>query len=537
MNNSLPHNDGQANSEKTPAPSTTSHTSSSSSPTSSTVNSPSLDEKQMPPEASLPADGGESQSPAPKPSPPPYTAFPPARRTFILTVTTIAGFFGPLAGNIYLPALPVLERAFGVGSTAINVTVSVFMVVFAFGPLFWSSLADWKGRRPLYIISIALYILANILLAALPANYGSLVFLRILQAFGSSAVVSMGAGTVADIVEPKKRARAMSYFLLGPQCGPVLGPVIGGALTGETSWRWIFGFLAVSGFALWLLILLSLPETLRARVGNGRIDTDSRKIFLPPRLFSDLAPESERGPPPPKPTLLGYYRLFTYPPIGIVSFNTAILYSAYFCIAVQLPSALEDVYGWSSSEVGAGYLAVGIAMIAGSMTGGRFSDWRRKVAVKARGEENITPENRLIDQIWGVFPCVAGTIMFGWFVDKKIHPAAVIVATFLTGFGMSFIFVASNAFLTECVPQQAAGAFALGNMLRNPAAAVAAAIIHTLVSSMGWGWCFSGLGLLEFWIVGGAILVLRWKSPAWRARRKERMEKAKEKEGEKKAGK
>lgn len=302
---------------------------------------------------------------------------------------------------------------------------------------------------------------------------------------------------------------------------------------------------------LWLIILFSLPETLRARVGNGQIDREEGKIFFPPWPFSKLAPESDRGPLPPKPTLVGYWRLFRYPPIGIVSFNTAILYSSYFCIAVQLPSALEDVYHWSSSEVGAGYVAVGIAMIAGSMSGGRFSDWRRARAVKARGEDKVVPENRLIDQIWGIFPCSGGLLMFGWFVHYKIHPAAVIVATFLSkstqgfwamqesplilydiaGFGMSWIFVATNAFLTECIAQQAAGAFALGNMLRNPAAAIAAAIIHPLVIRMGWGWCFSGLALVNFFIVGAAIMVLRVRSPHWRKQRAAKM--AAKKPGEK----
>jgi hypothetical protein len=72
----------------------------------------------------------ESEKPAdPKP---PYCALSPHRRRFILIIVTTAGFFGPLAGNIYLPALPVLQRAFGVGATAINATVSSFMVVFAF---------------------------------------------------------------------------------------------------------------------------------------------------------------------------------------------------------------------------------------------------------------------------------------------------------------------------------------------------------------------------------------------------------------------
>jgi MFS family permease len=214
--------------------------------------------------------------------------------------------------------------------------------------------------------------------------------------------------------------------------------------------------------------------------------------------------------------LLGYWKLFSYPPIGIVSMNTAILYATYFSIAVQLPLSLENVYMWSTTAVGGGFLAVGIAIIVGSLLGGRYSDWRRKRAVQALQNSNsaiegaakteVEPENRLADQIYGVILCAAGTIMYGWFVDRAIHPAAVLVATFLTGFGMSWVFVATTAFLTECVPQQAAGAFALGNMLRNPAAAIAAVIIPGLVGRMGIGWCFTGLGILDLVAVGSAVI-------------------------------
>ncbi|GAB1321088.1 Dityrosine transporter 1 [Madurella fahalii] len=454
--------------------------------------------------------------------PPVYSAFSPWKRRFILIVITIAGFFGPLAGGIYLPALPVLEREFQASATAINATVSVFMLTFAFGPLFWSSFADWKGRRPLYLMSIAIYIGANILLAAVPTNYGALVFLRIVQAFGSSAVVAMGAGTVADTTEAKRRAFAMSIFLTGPQCGPVLGPVLGGALA-EADWRWIFGFLAISGFVLWVVILFALPETLRARVGSGRV-YEGRSLFIwPPKLSSPLAPSSERGPPPPVPTLKGYWRMFCYPPIGIVTINTALLYSTYFAIAVQLPTELAERYRWSPAAVGAGFLAVGIAMIVGSLCGGRASDWRRARAAKTAPDGKVNPEFRLVDQIWGVLVCVAGCVLYGWLVETSAHPAAVLVATFLNGFGMNWVFVTTTAFLTECVAQQAAGAFALGNMLRSPGAAVAAAIIPSLVARMGSGWCFTGLALLDLVLVGSAVVVLRIKCPGWRAARAARM--------------
>jgi hypothetical protein len=63
---------------------------------------------------------------------PTYSALSLGRRRLILTTITVAGLLGPLAGNIYLPALPVLQNAFGVGETAINATVTAFMVVFAF---------------------------------------------------------------------------------------------------------------------------------------------------------------------------------------------------------------------------------------------------------------------------------------------------------------------------------------------------------------------------------------------------------------------
>lgn len=61
----------------------------------------------------------------------PYSVFSTSRRRLSLTIITIAGFFGPLAAGIYLPALPILQREFNTSATTINATVSVFMAVLA----------------------------------------------------------------------------------------------------------------------------------------------------------------------------------------------------------------------------------------------------------------------------------------------------------------------------------------------------------------------------------------------------------------------
>lgn len=178
-------------------------------------------------------------------------------------------------------------------------------------------------------------------------------------------------------------------------------------------------------------MLFAFPETLRFRVGNGAMYANAPFFLLPPRLVSDLAPESERGPRPPKPSLKTFWRLFCYPPISIAAFYTALLFANYFAMAVGLSDVLVKRYGWSVTAVGGGYLALGLAIVSGSMLAGRFSDWRRARAVKAAPDAKVAPERRLVDQIWGAVVCVGGTVMYGWCVEKYVHPAAVLVATAL----------------------------------------------------------------------------------------------------------
>lgn len=61
---------------------------------------------------------------------------------------------------------------------------------------------------------------------------------------------------------------------------------------------------------------------------------------------------------------------------------------------------------------------------------------------------------------------------------------------------MSSVLVVTFAFLTECAPQASAGAMALENMFRNPAAAITAVITPSLVARMGFGWYHTSFGLV-----------------------------------------
>lgn len=72
------------------------------------------------------------------------------------------------------------------------------MIFQAISPSFWSALADTRGRRPVYLCTLLVYVVACIGLAV-TSSYISLLLLRMLQAFGASSVIAIGAGTIGKL--------------------------------------------------------------------------------------------------------------------------------------------------------------------------------------------------------------------------------------------------------------------------------------------------------------------------------------------------
>lgn len=108
----------------------------------------------------------------------------------------------------------------------VNLTVTMYMIFQGIAPSFWGSLADSWGRRPVYIMTFLIYLLACIGLAC-TKNYETLLALRMLQAIGSSSAIAVGAGSIGDISTPAERGGYMGIYSMGSFLGPLLGPVLG----------------------------------------------------------------------------------------------------------------------------------------------------------------------------------------------------------------------------------------------------------------------------------------------------------------------
>ncbi|SCU91901.1 LAMI_0E07822g1_1 [Lachancea mirantina] len=465
-----------------------------------------------------------------------YTVFSKRQRVLIFFIIIFVGFLGPLSGNIYIPALPLLQTVFHISATAINATVSVFMAVFAVGPLFWASFADFGGRKLLYMISLTLAVIINVLLAAVPANTGALFALRILQAFASSSVMSLGAGTISDISPPKQRGKSIAYFMLGPNMGPIVAPIIAGLiLMRGNHWRWLFGLTSILSAIGLVLVLLLLPETLRCVVGNGDarwrasnqapelVKTEdyrnTAEMKLKVKFASDIGimkPVSNSAefrklyPRPPKPSFRGYWALIKFVPVTVCSVTTAILFASYYAFSVTFAHFLSQDYHLTNLQIGACYVCPGVALLLGSVIGGHLSDYFRKMWLKYHEGQEFPSHKRLLLQVWGLLVNICGSVGYGWSIQFHHHLAVVLVFSFLTAFGMTWCSNASMTYLTECMPKRAAATVAIGSFFRNLAAAISSVIVIKLCDAMGTGWCFSGLAFCSVVAMLGIIYLIQY---------------------------
>ena len=161
---------------------------------------------------------------------------------FFLSMLT---FVTPLASSMFAPGVPAVMAEFKSDSnTLAEFVVSVYILGFAVGPLLIGPLSEVYGRWPVYSLTMILFTIFTIACAVAPSLNALIVFRFFAGALGVTPV-TIGGGTLADMVRQEKRGAAMAVWAMGPLIGPVVGPIAGGYLTGAKGWRWTFWLLTM----------------------------------------------------------------------------------------------------------------------------------------------------------------------------------------------------------------------------------------------------------------------------------------------------
>ena len=183
----------------------------------------------------------------------------------------------------YTSGMTAMMDEFGIKSEPIaTLGVTAYLLGLAVGSLLLAPIAETYGRKPVYTICMAVFVIL-ILPAALAKDLQSVIIARFFGALFGSCMIANAPGSIADLVSDEYRATAFSIWSIGPMNGPVVGPTIGGFVTEYLGWRWTNWITMIwAGCALALLLFLDetyTPVLLQRRAKKLRKDNDNERYW------------------------------------------------------------------------------------------------------------------------------------------------------------------------------------------------------------------------------------------------------------------
>jgi DHA1 family bicyclomycin/chloramphenicol resistance-like MFS transporter len=240
---------------------------------------------------------------------------------------------GPLSMDLYLPALPRLQRDLGASDLQTQLTLAGMTLGMALGQLPVGIWSDRLGRRIPLVISTALHLAATIGCALAP-TIELLISCRFVQGVGAAGSAVLVMAIVRDVATGSRLVQLLARVTLVTTTVPLLAPIGGAALTDRVGWRGIFAVLVIISAGILIMAARAVPET----------RPEGRPLQpLAVRLVAVLRDREFR--------------------LGTVV--TSMAYAGVYAYVAAAPLLLQHVYGLSPQAFAVVFLANGLGLVLG----------------------------------------------------------------------------------------------------------------------------------------------------------------------------
>lgn len=257
-------------------------------------------------------------------------------RVYIMAIAAMAvGLVELIVGGI----LPTIATDLGVSLSAAGQLITLFALTYALsGPVLYVLTSQFERKR-LYLLSLFVFLLAN-LLTFFSQSFSLILLARIITAASTSLIVVLSVTIAARISLKEHQAKAIGFIYMGISSSLVFGVPLGVLVTEQFGWRVIFLAVACMALVAMLLIGFALERM------SGQAPTPLRQ------QLSSLK----------NPKLLS------------AQLTTVLMLTGHFTLYAYFTPYLQESMQLNTQWISIAYFAFGIAAVIGGMLGGILAD-------------------------------------------------------------------------------------------------------------------------------------------------------------------
>ncbi|KAE8154174.1 major facilitator superfamily domain-containing protein [Aspergillus avenaceus] len=434
----------------------------------------------------------------------------PRRQKWVITVIiSCFTLIPPVSSTMLAPALTQMSADLGIKEPVVSqLTLTIFMLAYAIGPLLFGPLSETIGRSPVLLVANVFFLLWT-LACGLSRTVPEMIAFRLLAGIGGSAPLAVGGGVIrkSDLWAAEERGQAVGIYSLAPLLGPVIGPLTGGWITERTTWRWMFYSTSIAAGVAGVIGLVFLRETY----------TPVLRRQKQPR---ETVPSGGTSESLTKRLRLAFTRplqfFITEPIILVVAIYMACVFGILYIILSTFPKVWAEVYGESPGIGGLNYLSLGIGYVLGSQANTHASDaiYRRLQKRKSlnNNDDNLEgePEFRVPTMFVGSVLIPVGIFWYGWSVQARTHWIMPNIGSFIFSLGSVTCMQSMQAYVIDSYARYAASGLAAAVLLRNIAAFGIPLFAPYMYDALHYGWGNSVLGFAGV-VIGIPSPFLFWK--------------------------
>ncbi|ETI29371.1 hypothetical protein G647_01824 [Cladophialophora carrionii CBS 160.54] len=426
-------------------------------------------------------------------------------------------FISPVSSSMVAPALNKIGQDLGITQEVeLSLTLSIFVLAYAIGPLFLGPLSEMYGRVIVLQLSNLFFLAWNIG-CGFAQTRSQLIAFRFLSGLGGSAPLALGGGVLSDCFHAEERGKAISIYSLAPLLGPAVGPIAGGFIALKTTWRWCFWATSIVDAGIQVLGLIYLRETYAPKLLSDRAKNLRKETGNPNYHTEWESPERTLGKVLRASLIRPFRLLGTQPIIQALALYMAYLYGLMYLVLSTFPSVWEDVYQESVGIGGLNYISLGVGFFLGTQICAPIND-RIYRKLKLRNNNEGKPEFRVPLMIPGAVLVPIGLFIYGWSARRSVHWIVPNIGAAIFAAGTIIGFQCTQTYIVDAYSRYAASAVAAAVVLRSLAGFGFPLFAPYMYDALGLDW---GNSMLAFIGIGLGIPapLLLWKyGPILRAK-------------------